>query len=65
MPSVQILGKRSDVSPSEPFTLPTLHGCFGLGTVIGRSAGMAATAAEVLVPRHLAVVALVATGVAH
>ncbi|MFF7542948.1 MFS transporter [Streptomyces canus] len=43
--------------------LPTLHGCFSLGTVIGGSAGMAATAAEVPVSWHLAVVALVATGI--
>ncbi|MCX5258921.1 MFS transporter [Streptomyces canus] len=43
--------------------LPTLHGCFSLGTVIGGTAGMAATAAEVPVPWHLAVVALVATGI--
>jgi fucose permease len=43
--------------------LPTLHGCFSLGTVIGGSAGMAATAADVPVSWHLAVVALVATGI--
>ncbi|WP_406215616.1 MFS transporter [Streptomyces canus] len=43
--------------------LPTLHGCFSLGTVIGGSAGMAATAAAVPVSWHLAVVALVATGI--
>ncbi|CAM5607199.1 hypothetical protein AQI96_15315 [Streptomyces canus] len=42
--------------------LPTLHGCFSLGTVIGGSAGMAATAADVPVSWHLAVVALAATG---
>ncbi|WTX07044.1 hypothetical protein OHV08_32720 [Streptomyces canus] len=36
--------------------LPTLHGCFSLGTVIGGSAGMAATAAAVPV-------SLVATGI--
>ncbi|MEV0639081.1 MFS transporter [Streptomyces sp. NPDC050619] len=43
--------------------LPTLHGCFSLGTVIGGSAGMAATAAAVPVHWHLTVVALVATGI--
>ncbi|MEU5041654.1 MFS transporter [Streptomyces griseorubiginosus] len=42
--------------------LPTLHGCFSLGTVIGALAGMTATAAEVPVSWHLGVVALVATG---
>ncbi|MFJ4977954.1 MFS transporter [Streptomyces coeruleorubidus] len=42
--------------------LPTLHGCFSLGTVIGGSAGMAATAAAFPVHWHLTVVALVATG---
>ncbi|MFI6929634.1 MFS transporter [Streptomyces sp. NPDC050287] len=43
--------------------LPTLHGCFSLGTVIGGSAGMAATAVAFPVPWHLAVVALAATGI--
>jgi fucose permease len=43
--------------------LPTLHGCFSLGTVVGGSAGMAATAAAFPVHWHLAVVALVATGI--
>ncbi|WP_141203112.1 MFS transporter [Streptomyces griseorubiginosus] len=42
--------------------LPTLHGCFSLGTVLGALAGMTATAAEVPVSWHLGVVALVATG---
>ncbi|MFF7051500.1 MFS transporter [Streptomyces griseorubiginosus] len=42
--------------------LPTLHGCFSLGTVIGALAGMTATAAEVPVSWHLGGVALVATG---
>jgi fucose permease len=42
--------------------LPTLHGCFSLGTVIGGSAGMVATAAAFPVHWHLTVVALVATG---
>ncbi|MEU0408998.1 MFS transporter [Streptomyces griseorubiginosus] len=41
--------------------LPTLHGCFSLGTVIGALAGMTATAAEVPVSWHLAVVTLAAT----
>ncbi|MFD8565759.1 MFS transporter [Streptomyces sp. NPDC059639] len=41
--------------------LPTLHGCFSLGTVVGGLAGMAATAAGLPVPWHLAVVAVVAT----
>jgi fucose permease len=43
--------------------LPTLHGCFSLGTVIGGSAGMAATATALPVHWHLTVVALVATGI--
>ncbi|MEV0220626.1 MFS transporter [Streptomyces sp. NPDC050704] len=43
--------------------LPTLHGCFSLGTVIGGSAGMAATAAAFPVHWHLMVVALIATGI--
>nr|WP_303714579.1 MFS transporter [Kutzneria buriramensis]WKX14589.1 MFS transporter [Kutzneria buriramensis] len=43
--------------------LPSLHGCFSLGTVIGGSAGMAATAAAIPVPWHMAVVALAATGI--
>lgn len=42
--------------------LPTLHGCFSLGTVVGGSAGMAATAAAVPVSWHLTVVALAAMG---
>nr|WP_324606078.1 MFS transporter [Streptomyces sp. 351MFTsu5.1] len=42
--------------------LPTLHGCFSLGTVIGALAGMTATAAELPVSWHLGAVALVATG---
>ncbi|WP_420031581.1 MFS transporter [Streptomyces sp. cg28] len=41
--------------------LPTLHGCFSLGTVVGGLAGMAATAADVPAHWHLAVVAVVAT----
>ncbi|GAA2314109.1 MFS transporter [Streptomyces kunmingensis] len=42
--------------------LPTLHGCFSLGTVIGGLAGMAATAAEFPAHWHLAVIAVIATG---
>ncbi|MET7731970.1 MFS transporter [Streptomyces sp. NPDC005402] len=42
--------------------LPTLHGCFSLGTVVGGVAGMTATAAEIPVHWHLAVITLVATG---
>ncbi|MFH9730308.1 MFS transporter [Streptomyces sp. NPDC017260] len=41
--------------------LPTLHGCFSLGTVIGGLAGMAATAASFPAHWHLAAVAVVAT----
>ncbi|MFB7084904.1 MFS transporter [Streptomyces sp. NPDC056296] len=40
--------------------LPTLHGCFSLGTVIGGLAGMAATAASFPAHWHLAAVAVVA-----
>lgn len=46
-----------------PAVLPTLHGCFSLGTVIGGAAGMAATAAAFPTHWHLAVVAPVATGI--
>ncbi|MDX3457645.1 MFS transporter [Streptomyces sp. ME02-8801-2C] len=42
-------------------TLPALHGCFSLGTVLGAGAGMAATAAGVPVYWHLAAVVLLAT----
>ncbi|MFH8898108.1 MFS transporter [Streptomyces coeruleorubidus] len=42
--------------------LPTLHGCFSLGTVVGGSAGMAATAVALPVHWHLTLVALVAMG---
>lgn len=41
-------------------TLPALHGCFSLGTVLGAGAGMAATAAGVPVSWHLAAVVLLA-----
>ncbi|MHC5904396.1 MFS transporter [Streptomyces sp. S6] len=34
-------------------TMPALHGCFSLGTVLGAGAGIAATAADVPVPWHL------------
>ncbi|MGW7691268.1 MFS transporter [Streptomyces asiaticus] len=40
-------------------TMPTLHGCFSLGTVIGAGAGMAVTAIGVPVHWHLAVVTLI------
>ncbi|KOV23681.1 MFS transporter [Streptomyces caelestis] len=39
--------------------LPTLHGFFSLGTVIGAGVGIACTAASVPVPWHLAAVALI------
>ncbi|MFJ4206145.1 MFS transporter [Streptomyces sviceus] len=42
--------------------LPTLHGCFSLGTVVGGLAGMTATAAGFPVPWHLALITLAATG---
>ncbi|MET7689039.1 MFS transporter [Streptomyces sp. NPDC005483] len=42
--------------------LPTLHGCFSLGTVVGGVAGMTATAAGIPVHWHLAVITLVSTG---
>ncbi|MFI0238004.1 MFS transporter [Streptomyces sp. NPDC016845] len=43
--------------------LPTLHGCFSLGTVLGGLTGMAATAADFPVGRHLAAVAAVSAGI--
>ncbi|MEV1026028.1 MFS transporter [Streptomyces sp. NPDC050264] len=43
--------------------LPTLHGCFSLGTVIGGLAGMAATAVAFPAHWHLAIAALIATGI--
>ncbi|WP_419999707.1 MFS transporter [Streptomyces boninensis] len=43
--------------------LPTLHGCFSLGTVIGGLAGMAATAAAVPVGWHLLAVAVIDTAI--
>ncbi|MFJ6391205.1 MFS transporter [Streptomyces sp. NPDC091972] len=43
--------------------LPTLHGCFSLGTVVGALAGMTATAAEVPVHWHLAAITVAATGI--
>ncbi|MDT0612206.1 MFS transporter [Streptomyces lancefieldiae] len=43
--------------------LPTLHGCFSLGTVIGGLAGMAATAASFPAHWHLAAVAVVAAAI--
>ncbi|MEV4582226.1 MFS transporter [Nonomuraea jabiensis] len=41
-------------------TLPTLHGCFSLGTVVGAGAGIAATAARLPAHWHLAAVTLIA-----
>ncbi|MET8980562.1 MFS transporter [Streptomyces sp. NPDC004539] len=41
-------------------TMPVLHGCFSLGTVLGAGAGIAATAADVPVQWHLGVVTVVA-----
>lgn len=43
--------------------LPTLHGCFSLGTVLGGLTGMAATAAHFPVAWHLVAVAAVSTGI--
>ncbi|WP_053846950.1 MFS transporter [Streptomyces sp. NRRL B-24085] len=42
--------------------LPTLHGCFSLGTVVGALAGMTATAVELPVHWHLAAITVAATG---
>ncbi|NUO97224.1 MAG: MFS transporter [Nonomuraea sp.] len=44
-------------------TLPTLHGCFSLGTVVGACAGIAATAARFPVPWHLAAVTLISAAI--
>ncbi|MCK2216999.1 MFS transporter [Actinomadura sp. ATCC 31491] len=44
-------------------TLPTLHGCFSLGTVVGACAGIAATAARLPVSGHLAAVTLLAAAI--
>lgn len=44
-------------------TLPTLHGCWSLGTVIGACAGIAATAARLPVHWHLAAVTLISAGI--
>ncbi|MFJ7773056.1 MFS transporter [Streptomyces sp. NPDC097107] len=43
-------------------TLPALHGCFSLGTVLGAGAGMVATAAGVPVNWHLAAIILPGVG---
>ncbi|QNP72121.1 MFS transporter [Streptomyces roseirectus] len=40
-------------------TMPTLHGCFSLGTVLGAGVGIAATAADVPVQWHLGGVTVV------
>ncbi|MEU6723731.1 MFS transporter [Nonomuraea wenchangensis] len=44
-------------------TMPTLHGCFSLGTVVGACAGIAATAARLPVPWHLAAVTLISVAI--
>ncbi|UBU17937.1 MFS transporter [Nonomuraea gerenzanensis] len=44
-------------------TLPALHGCFSLGTVIGACAGIAATAAGFPVHGHLAAVTLLCAAI--
>ncbi|MFB4262745.1 MFS transporter [Nonomuraea sp. GTA35] len=41
-------------------TMPILHGCFSLGTVVGSCAGIGATAARLPVHWHLAAVTLIA-----
>ncbi|MCX4851299.1 MFS transporter [Streptomyces sp. NBC_00893] len=48
---------------TETTVLPTLHGCFSLGTVVGGLAGMAATATGFPVTWHLAAVAAVSTAI--
>ncbi|WP_033407459.1 MFS transporter [Nonomuraea coxensis] len=44
-------------------TLPTLHGCFSLGTVAGACAGIAATATRLPVHWHLAAVTLLSAAI--
>ncbi|MEV8569632.1 MFS transporter [Streptomyces sp. NPDC051322] len=44
-------------------TMPALHGCFSLGTVLGAGAGMGATAAGVPVHWHLAAVTALAVAI--
>ncbi|MFI7229714.1 MFS transporter [Nonomuraea angiospora] len=44
-------------------TLPTLHGCFSLGTVVGAGAGIAATAARLPAHWHLAAVTLISAAI--
>ncbi|MEE1759566.1 MFS transporter [Streptomyces sp. SP18BB07] len=44
-------------------TMPALHGCFSLGTVLGAGAGMGATAADVPVHWHLAAVTALAVAI--
>ncbi|MGI5290893.1 MFS transporter [Nonomuraea polychroma] len=44
-------------------TLPTLHGCFSLGTVVGACAGIAATVARLPVHWHLAAVTVIAAAI--
>ncbi|MFF1699386.1 MFS transporter [Streptomyces sp. NPDC058257] len=48
---------------TETTVLPTLHGCFSLGTVIGGLAGMIATAVGFPVIWHLVAVAAVSAGI--
>ncbi|MFI6708957.1 MFS transporter [Nonomuraea sp. NPDC050478] len=44
-------------------TMPTMHGCFSLGTVIGACAGIAATAARLPVHWHLAAVTVITAAI--
>ena len=44
-------------------TMPVLHGCFSLGTVLGAGAGLGATAAHVPVHLHLAGVTALAVAI--
>ncbi|MEV4177455.1 MFS transporter [Nonomuraea sp. NPDC049709] len=44
-------------------TLPTLHGCFSLGTVVGAGTGIAATTAGLPVHWHLAAITLISAGI--
>jgi fucose permease len=45
-------------------TMPALHGCYSLGTVLGGGLGVAAVVAEMPVSWHLAAVTLL-TGLLH
>ncbi|GAA1713226.1 MFS transporter [Nonomuraea bangladeshensis] len=44
-------------------TMPALHGCFSLGTVVGACAGIAATASRLPVHWHLAAVTLISLAI--